>query len=189
MKQTQEQIDLITEWFNTTWWPLYPSDLSHGKKGPKTVALKAMLKLNPSEDMMQDILNKMRVLIRAAKTEKRCGKEPDRWPFASTFINQERWSAIEDMKMPSTITDKRKCSVDGCNNDVGWKTICWKHYDELHADKCLVTKTDLRDNFIAEGLFHDESKTERTKRCREFTVPRLRHLLEASRQANGLGKV
>ena len=176
----------ITEWFNATFWPLYPSDLAHGKKGPKSVALKSMLKIAPDEDMRQDIINKLRVLVRSAKTEKRCGKEPDRWPFASTWINQERWTAVEDMKMPSTITDKRVCSTDGCNRPVGWKTLCWSCYDDQNPNQAIVTAEDLKNRFIENGLFHDESKADRTKRCKEFAVPRIR-ALAGGRQGNRVG--
>ena len=125
----------IEDWFNSEFWVLYPNDLSHGKKGPKTVALKSMLKLKPDEEMRQSIINKMRVLIRFAKTEKRCGKDPDRWPFASTFINQERWTAVEDTAMPSTVIDARKCSVDDCSNpvDVGGK--CNGCHDKNNPDQ------------------------------------------------------
>ena len=163
----------ITEWFNKEWWPLYPNDLSHGKKGPKTVALKSMLKLNPDDEMRQSIINKMRVLIRAGKTEKRCGKDPDRWPFASTWINQERWNGVEDMAMPSTITDARKCA---CGADTDIVNQCWSCHDR--TDKAVTARKQmLKDKFIENGLLHDESKAERTKRCREFAVPKMARLL------------
>ena len=156
----------LEEWFDNTFWPLYPNDLARGKKGPKTVAKKAMVKLDPDEVMRQGIINKLRVLIRSAKSEQRVGQDPDRWPFASTWINQERWNSVEDMDMPSTIVDKRNCE---CGAPATWKTLCNKCYQNKYPDAGATTNPQmLHDIFIANGLLHDESKSDRALRCQQF---------------------
>jgi hypothetical protein len=164
----------IETWFTETFWPLYPSDLSQGKKGPKTVALKSILKLNPDEDMRQSIINKMRVLIHSAKTEKRCGKEPDRWPFASTWINQERWNSIEDMAQPSSITDKRKCE---CGNDATIQDKCWACHESTDPQH-KVHMQWLYDALVEQGLGIKEfpDKAAWIAACKERTIPRLAKL-------------
>ena len=184
MKQTQEQIDAITEYFHSQFWPLYPSDLTHGKKGPKSVALRYMLKKNPDEKLMQDIINKLRVLISSGRAEKRCGKDPDRLPFASTWINQERWNDVEDMAMPSTIKDTRQCE---CGSPVVLHGQCDECYDRDHPDMCLFPKTYLyNEGLVKNGLGINEfkNKEEWHQACMNRSIPRLRRALEASRRGD-----
>ena len=149
---------MVEKWFNEVFWPLYPNDLARGKKGPKTVALKSMIKLAPDEDKRNDIIGKLRVLIRSARLEKKVGQDPDRWPFASTWINQERWDSVEDMAQPSSIVDKRQCT---CGKPVEIKNQCW----ECHG---YPNRWNLKDEFIKNGLLFQESKQERTQRCKDY---------------------
>jgi hypothetical protein len=154
----------VEEWFVEQFWPLYPNDLARGKKGPKSVALKSMVSLDPDEHMQGDIISKMRVLIRSAKMEKKVGQDPDRWPFASTWINQERWNSVEDMEQPSSIVDKRLCS---CGKIATHKNQCWQCLDKNNPANDL-RMANLKDIFIKNGLLHEESKVERTERCKDF---------------------
>jgi len=156
----------VEEWFLTEFWPTYPSDLTHNKKGPRSVALKSMIKLNPDLDLRQDIMNKLRVLIRSARKEKTCGQEPDRWCFASTWINQERWLSVEDMKLPSTIVDKRLCS---CGKPIGIVNECWDCHDD-RTGKAQKRRKDTYAQLCSIGLpkLPEETNQEYYQKCREW---------------------
>jgi len=152
----------IEEWFNQVFWPMYPLDLARKKKGPKLVALEAMKKKNPDEKMREMIMNRMRETIRHCRIEKKMGMDTDRWPFASTWINQERWNDIEDLPSTAEVLSYRKCS---CGKDAEIKTKCWECYsDDKSHDQFLYARLCE----IGLGKLKEESRPEYNARCRSY---------------------
>lgn len=100
----------ISDWFEI-FWRTYPSDLSHGKKGSKGMALKAMLKTKPDEEERTRILANLKAQIRAAKQD----PKPDRWKHATTYINNRLWEdEIESMVELKERTQPKKCQWNDC---------------------------------------------------------------------------
>jgi hypothetical protein len=140
MKPTEEQINA---WFNT-FWTSYPADLCKGKRGGKVPGLKAFKKVATSEDEFNRILANMKAQIKADRHE----KDPYRWPFVSSYLNQCRF---DDYIMPSTGDIEReelkKCSVESCNNYVHGPSFkfCSFHIPSAHDDniKQAWTRTGL----------------------------------------------
>ena len=124
---------------------------------------------------MQDIINKMRVLIRAGRSEKKVGKDPDRWPFASTWLNQERYNDIEDMAMPSTIKDTRKCE---CGAPVTVNDKCDKCHDKQDP-QVRAHMQWLYSNLEKQGLGIDQfsNRDEWIQACKAHSIPRIKRLL------------
>jgi len=106
----------MEEWFSK-FWGLYPTDLCQNKKGPKSVALKSIEKLNPDEKMREKIITNLRELIRYCRLERKADGKTDRWPFASTWINQERWNSLEDVDSYSGLQEKIAASKCSCGKD------------------------------------------------------------------------
>ena len=77
-----------------------------------------------------------------------------------------------------------------CGNRLQIKNECWICYNKRTGAEDAHTQMLLDElERIGYARKEGETKKEHSRRCREFCVPRLRKLLEASRQANGVGKV
>jgi hypothetical protein len=148
-----------TEQFEV-FWQTYPADLCN-RKGSRQEAEKKWNKID-AEIQSQIIIN-MRELMRVDRKVKKsgAGRAEWVWPMATTWLNQARWNDIQDIKQSADMpTDSRKCE---CGNNADHKSQCWDCYSKDRPDN-----NGLKDIFIKNGLLHEESKAERTKRCKDF---------------------
>ena len=162
----------LKTWFDENWF-LYPSDLSHNKKGAKPPALKAAEKIYKTSGIaeLNRITENIKALIRHDKKELKAGGRPDRWPHFSTFLNQGYY----DREIPSyseKTIEKRLCNCGG-PSVIGDK--CVKCYE---GDK-PQWKIEMYERLKKMGLqkLPDESKHDYAMRCRDyaranFTLPR-----------------
>jgi hypothetical protein len=128
MKPTEEQINI---WFNT-FWTSYPADLCNGKRGGKVPGLKAFKKVATSEDEFNRILANMKAQIKADRSE----KDPYRWPFVSSYLNQCRF---DDYIMPVNDIERQElktCKENGCRQDVHGPSfdVCSEHVPNAHRE-------------------------------------------------------
>ena len=152
-------------------WKTYPIDLC-SRRGSKPKAKKIFDSID--EEMKKQIIVNMRELMRVDRAVKKAGDFVSRWPMVTTWLNGERWEDICDIKQSHQMpVDRRKCS---CGADTEIVDKCWACHD-LVDPAVAKRKQILKDKFIENGLFHDESKEDRTKRCREFAVPKMARLL------------
>ena len=166
-------------------WQTYPLDLCT-RRGSKAKAKVIFDKLQ--EDMQKQVTINLRELMRADRALKKAGQFVARWPMDTTWLNGERWHDIDDLK-PSEARAVGAKTCQFCDQPTGWKNLCWDHYDEFNPNQAIIGADELKQRFIDNGLFHDETKAERTERCRQFAVPRLRAILGGGRQTNGVGEV
>ena len=151
----------------TQFWEAYPKDLCHKKKGGMPVARKSWDKL--SDDQQQHVLTCMREMMRYDRGLIKRGEKVDRWPFASTWLNQERWRGIEDIQ---ALTDKPvitdKCS---CGRPVEIAHKCAKCYQDTsqdHKDRMQLLYNELKR--IGLGKDQNETKADWIARCKEFAL-------------------
>ena len=122
----------LEEWFNK-FWLTYPNDLCHKKKGSRMAALKALKKKKPDQSLLTHIWNNTMALI---KYDHRClnaGEKVDRWPHASTYLNQEYYDReIETVQAMQERKAKEKCSC-GSEAMVPFKgqMVCARCYSRL----------------------------------------------------------
>ena len=120
------------EQFNALWLA-YPSDLCNKKRGGKQNALKAFKKINPDEKEFYRMMENMKAQVRADRKE----KEPYRWPFVSSYLNQARYDdAIESEIDRKERVDLKTCCIDGCGNDVHGPAFrqCADHVENAHSE-------------------------------------------------------
>ncbi len=163
----------LEQWFDT-FWATYPKDLSHGKKGIKTAALKAIQKLKPDDKEMNRIMAVMRELMRHDRSAEKMGLKPDRRPHASTFINSGYLSRIEDIESSSDMQD-RQVKTCSCKRPAVIKNLCEFCYDEKISDSMVPafkSKASRQANMEAKGLWRrdGESAAEWCRRCREYVT-------------------
>ena len=153
--------------FNT-FWQTYPSDLTQNKKGPKSVAQKSWDKI--PADKHEHIITCLRELIRYGRQEIKTHQKTDRWPFASTWLNQCRWETIEDIT-PSKLKEEYAGKSCACGKPVDIKSKCWDCY-YLTNDEYQKNRKDLYGNLckIGMGKKPDESKKDYAIRCREYLL-------------------
>ena len=101
----------LEEWHDTKFWPAYPTDLSHKKKGSKGESRDAMIKINPDEKERDRIMAAMSAQIRYYRKAMNNNEQEDRWKHACRYIKQQQW----DDEIPSTYElqerqSKLKCS-------------------------------------------------------------------------------
>ena len=152
-----------------TFWQTYPKDLCN-RAGSKQEANKVWDKI--TEDKEQIIVN-MRELMRVDRKVKKTStsKSDWIWPMAVTWLRQARWQDIESIKQSHDMpVDKKMCS---CGQPAEITSKCWVCHDKSQPDKW-----GLKDEFIKNGLLFQESKQERTERCKDYL-----------RQKGYLGKV
>jgi len=139
------------EFFKDFWFK-YPKDLCHGKKGTKFNAQKACRKLKPEQ--YKEILMNMDALIRYDRKD----MKPDRWPHASTFINQGYYDreigSVAEMQERQSLGI---CSVEGCNQEVhgpSFKT-CGFHIPNETGDMLKESWTRTGINFKSPTLIDE----------------------------------
>ena len=123
----------IEEMFDKIWWK-YPNDLCKGKKGGKAPALKALKRINPDEQEFNRIMGNLDAQIRHDRQD----KDAYRWPFLSSYLNQQRY----DDEIPSSTINREvqelgTCSVDGCSDfvhHVGGR-FCAFHIPSQHDER------------------------------------------------------
>ncbi len=154
------------ETFFSNLWQTYPSDLCRKKKGAKSVALKAVEKLNPDKSLREKIMSNLRELMRFDRAENKAGNNSQYWPHVATWINQERWTMIEDIGSYSEIKDKRKCA---CGNDTDHLNECWDCYGKTHANPY---ENALKEKLKSIGLWKADGETvqEWQLRCKAYTI-------------------
>ena len=139
----------------STFWETYPKDLCN-RAGSKQEAQKVWDKI--TEDKEQIIVN-IRELMRVDRKVKKTStnKSDWIWPMAVTWLRQARWQDIESIKQTADMPlDVKTCS---CSKPVQIVNQCWDCYG-------YTNRWGLKDEFIKNGLLHDESKAERTERCK-----------------------
>lgn len=158
----------LEEWFNK-FWLTYPNDLSHKKKGSKVAAFKALKKKKPDVKLLTHIWNNTMALI---KYDHRClnaGEKVDRWPHASTYLNQDYYDReIETVQAMEARKEKEKCKC-GAEAEVRFKgrLICVKCYRrESGADR--QTYEHLKS--IGMGIKPGESKHDYCMRMKEAVL-------------------
>lgn len=157
----------LEEMLNKLWWA-YDSDLCHNKRGGRAVALRALSKRignPPDEQKFNLILEGTKAHVRYAKTQ----KEPDRFPFISTWLNQFR---DQDQVPSMDFQAKEKvqlseCVIDGCRNDV----------HGLHFDYCsahIPSQHDelLRQAWIRTGI--SKRDPDYLQQCRDYCKERMK---------------
>jgi hypothetical protein len=156
----------LDDWFSE-FWQCYPADLSHKKKGSKSAAMKALKKLNPDEKQLDHIMISMRELMRHCRNELKLTGKTDRWPFVSTWINQERWTMLEDVSS-SELKNRVARKECKCGKEAKWKDLCWDCYEEANPDPWR----ELRVKKLHElGLVHGgESKGDVIQSCRSYLI-------------------
>ena len=146
-----------TETFDI-FWQTYPNDLCN-RKGSRKVAEEKYNKID-SETQAQILVN-MRELMRTDRQCKKMNEFVPKWPMVSTWLNQARWEDIHDIRQSQDMPiDKTMCS---CGEQAEITSKCWVCYDKDQPDKW-----GLKDEFIKNNLLHQESKEERTKRCKDY---------------------
>jgi hypothetical protein len=149
--------------FNT-FWGTYPKDLCN-RPGSKQEAEKSWNKIGA--EIQDQIIVNMRELMRVDRKVRKsgAGKPEWVWPMATTWLNQARWQDIESIKQTADMPeDGRKCDCGGLATH---KNKCWTCYDENNPANAK-RMSELKDVFIKNGLLHEETKEERTERCKTF---------------------
>ena len=124
---------MLEDWFNL-FWQTYPSDLALRKKGSKSECLKAIKKLNPDEQLQQKILTNLREIVRHCREEQNLTGKTDRWPFAVTWIRQERWCCIEDLGSTHDMREKHGEKRCKCGAKIEICGQCNECYESSHPD-------------------------------------------------------
>ena len=152
----------LQDWFNEVWF-IYPSDLSHNKKGAKPPALKAAQKIYKSGGIQElnRIKGNIQALIRYDRKELSSGGRPDRWPHFSTFLNQGyydreigSYTEIKNVERICNCGEKAQVGylcLKCLNKDAGWKKM---HYENLKS--------------MGLGKYKNESMGDYALRCREY---------------------
>jgi hypothetical protein len=145
-------------------WETYPKDLCN-RPGSRQEAEKSWNKIG--SDIQAQIIVNMRELMRVDRKVRKTGAGRPEWvwPMATTWLNQARWQDIESIKQTADMpTDARECD---CGNIAAHKGKCWACYDENNPANDL-RMANLKDIFIKNGLLHEETRAERTERCKDF---------------------
>jgi len=177
----------VQEWFDVWWKNLPKHHFTSNNKGSRAECVKEIEKLNPDNELRNHIDWYTRELTLRTAKMKSANIKVAGWKHAVRLI---RYRFFED-DLPSVASEKERvaASLCQCGNKTGWKDLCWDCYDKINPNQAIIGADELKQRFIDNGLFHDETKAERTERCRQFAVPRLRAILGGGRQANGVGEV
>ena len=157
------EVDLFTQF-----WSAYPKDLCHKRKGGLPVARTSWEKMKNdagvvmNDDEKQHVLICMREMMRYDRGLLKRGEKVDRWPHASTFLNQERWRGIEDIR-PGDNHGNRP-DMCACGAPTGITNQCWDCYKRDNPGNDF----DLKGEFIKNELMHNESTAERKERCKDW---------------------
>jgi len=166
----------LETWFET-FWSTYPAGLARKRKGVKGVCWKSVQKLNPDKALQDLILGNMRELIRYDLREEKAHGKVDRWPHASTWINQERWTMLENIGSYSDLNEKIAAKKCACGNEAYTKGKCndcyYKEQDKIYDQG--INANNIKNGI---GINPGESKPDYYLRCRAWLTKK-----------GGLGKV
>jgi hypothetical protein len=144
-----------SEQFNK-FWHLYPTDLAQGKPGSKFKAYQAWEKY--SDEEQERIIFDTEALIRHDRRD----SKPDRWPHASTYLNQRYFE-----RPIGTVSDTVRVVLDTCHcgqEVIGPKySVCAKHLED-HAQR-LKMMNILKEIGCAKP---GQSLQELSQSCREY---------------------
>lgn len=160
----------LEKWFEILWSD-YPLDLAQNKKGSKQQALKAARKLNPNPKEQTRILGAMREMARICRLERKQLGKTDRWPFLSTWLNQERFEMLSDMERPHQIMERAAALKCECGNDVAILDKCNTCYDRDNPDPNGyrdMMRAKMRE--IGLTLQPGETRHEYNQRCRAYAL-------------------
>ena len=147
-----------TEQFNR-FWLMYPVNLAQGKPGSKFKAFQAWEKLSGEEQ--ERVIFDTEALIRYDRGDSR----PDRWPHASTYINQRYFE-----RPIGSVTQQRQTVTETCSECdslvIGPRySTCEKHL-ETKQERLNHTQ-NLKDlGLLTPGL----SLSELASRCRAYLL-------------------
>ncbi len=151
-----------SESFNK-FWHTYPTDLAQGKPGSKFKAYQAWEKYTDEEQ--ERIQFDTEALIRYDRQD----SKPDRWPHASTYLNQRYFE-----RPIGSVTEKRVTALDKCHcgeEVIGPKfDVCAKHL-ESHAER-LKMMSILKEIGCAKP---GQSLQELSQSCRECLQINAKH--------------
>ena len=153
--------------FNT-FWQTYPSDLTQNKKGPKSVAQKSWDKI--PADKHEHIITCLRELIRYGRQEIKTHQKTDRWPFASTWLNQCRWETIEDIT-PSKLREEYAGKSCACGKPTEILDKCGDCYDKT-SQHYAKQKELLREGWKKTGIPKCATAAEQAIACRDWLLKR-----------------
>ena len=95
-------------------WDMYPSDLCRGSKN-KGGRGKAEESWNKHVKEPEKVILALQAQIKYDRDAQNKGEDVDRWPFASTWLNQGRWDVeIESHADLQQRYEGKYCSVEGC---------------------------------------------------------------------------
>lgn len=179
-REKEEQEAELTEWFDLL-WETYPSDLcgSARNKGPRSLALKKVLKMKPGREERERILAGLRAQMLYDREAKSHGREPSRWPYLTTYLNQHRWEEEIDshMEMRRRFNTKCvRCGAPGPEVDARGVTMCAACYvKEAYCPPSAVSMDDLRAAWNRSGCKRreGESKGDWIRRQVEYVKSRM----------------
>lgn len=100
----------LTDW-SDKFWNLYPSDLSHKKKGVRKKAHDAIKKLKFTQAQLDVVWVKTLQLMKYDRKCLQMGDRVDRWPHCSSYINQGYFDReIESTLAMETRIEGKKCA-------------------------------------------------------------------------------
>ena len=95
-------------------WDMYPSDLCRGSKN-KGGRGKAEESWSKHVKEPEKVILALQAQIKYDRDAQNKGEDVDRWPFASTWLNQGRWDVeIESHAELQQRYEGKYCSVEGC---------------------------------------------------------------------------
>jgi len=127
-KPTPEELEKMFEKL----WTSYPADLCKGKRGGRQPAFRAFKKINPDEAEFNRIMGNMKAMIKADRSD----KDPYRWPFVSSYLNQARYDDFIMPKNESSVQELTHCCIEKCSNKVHGASFkyCADHVPNAHSD-------------------------------------------------------
>jgi len=151
-----------------TFWQTYPNDLCN-RKGSRKESEKLWGKIDSNE--YDKILICMRELIRSDRKVRKLGEFVPRWPMVATFLRQERWRDIEDIKQSQDIERLSPTCKCGQPIDFGPAKLCWGCYDKKNPADFTANREALRK--IGLTLKDGETRQDYNARCRQYAQSRM----------------
>jgi len=146
-------------------WSTYPSDLCN-RKGSRKVAEQKWDKLDA--EVQQQILVNLRELMRVDRKLKKMGEFVAKWPMVSTWLNQERWQDIVDIRQSEDMPVE--CSKCACGQPTNIGRLCWTCYEKLNPTDFTLQKAALRNAGLTKR--EGETRQEWNLRCKEYCLPK-----------------
>lgn len=164
----------LDAWFEKFWWGYggQKGRLAHGKKGSKfkaKQAAQAILKKGGPQEL-ERILDNMNALIKFDTQELDKGGQPDRWPHASTFLNQgyfdreiDRGEAEEKRQRSNP---KCECGADAVA-PIGSTLYCNECFIRTHED-CKRHRINMATSLTSMGIDLKADPQELKRQCKAW---------------------